>query len=61
MQQASRASQGFSPGQPLYRIPQYFPYLSSGGTFVFRDRVDKGGKKKASASVPFAGEYPTES
>lgn len=59
MQQASRASQGFSPGQPLYRIPQYFPYLSSGGTFVFMDRVDK--KKKRSESVPFAGAYPTES
>jgi len=49
MQQASRASQGFSPGQPLYRIPQYFPYLSSGGTFVFMDRVDK--KKKRSKRI----------
>ncbi|KAF8718835.1 hypothetical protein HU200_025142 [Digitaria exilis] len=39
MQQASRASQGFSPGQPLYMIPQYFPYLSSGGTSIFRDRM----------------------
>jgi hypothetical protein len=38
MQQASRASQGFSPGQPLYRMPQYLPYLSSGGTSGERPR-----------------------
>jgi hypothetical protein len=51
MQQASRASQGFSRGQPLYRIPQYFPYLSSGGTSIFRDR---GGQEKKLISTPFA-------
>ena len=52
MQQASRASQGFSPGQPLYRIPQYFPYLSSGGTFIIRDRVDGQKKKRISTLFP---------
>ena len=51
MQQASRASQGFSPGQPLYMIPQYFPYLSSGGTSIFRDR---GGQGKKTISTPSA-------
>lgn len=58
MQQASRASQGFSPGQPLYRIPQYFPYLSSGGTSISRDRVDKGEKRASACQYPFAGECP---
>ena len=32
MQQASSPSQGFSPGHPLYIIPQYFPYLKNSGT-----------------------------
>nr|GMD06147.1 hypothetical protein Iba_chr06bCG13200 [Ipomoea batatas] len=32
IQQASRPSHGFSPGHPVYRIPQYFPYLRNGGT-----------------------------
>jgi hypothetical protein len=49
MQQASSASQGFSPGQPLYRIPQYLPYLSSGGTFVFKGHGGQGAKKKKQA------------
>lgn len=31
-QQRSSPSHGFSPGQPLYRSPQYFPYLRNGGT-----------------------------
>jgi hypothetical protein len=34
MQQASRPSQGFSPGHPLYKSPQYFPYLKNGGTII---------------------------
>jgi len=34
MQQASRPSQGFSPGHPLYRSPQYLPYLKNGGTAI---------------------------
>lgn len=34
MQQASRPSQGFSPGHPLYNSPQYFPYLKNGGTII---------------------------
>jgi hypothetical protein len=38
MQHASKASHGFSPGQPVYMTPQYLPYLSIGGT---ENREDK--------------------
>jgi hypothetical protein len=38
MQHASKASHGFSPGQPVYMTPQYLPYLKIGGT---ENREDK--------------------
>lgn len=42
IQQASRPSQGISPGHPLYKRPQYFPYLKKGGTaFSFRQKHKK--------------------
>jgi len=44
MQQASRPSQGFSPGHPLYNSPQYFPYLKNGGTII--PNLKKKKKKK---------------
>jgi hypothetical protein len=43
IQQASRASHGFSPGHPLYKIPQYLPYLRNGAADD-GERIDK--KKK---------------
>jgi len=39
MQQASRPSQGLSPGHPLYKSPQYLPYLNNGGTVIPNSKV----------------------
>lgn len=39
-QQESNPSQGFCPGHPLYRSPQYFPYLKKGGTAITRRPIE---------------------
>jgi hypothetical protein len=36
MQQASRASQGASPGHPVYDTPQYLPYRINGACTCIR-------------------------
>ena len=60
MQQASRASQGFSPGQPLYRMPQYLPYRRNGAA-VDRVAEDHVGRLISERSMQLRGNKPCRS